>query len=295
SFHGLGFDRVNPFAWPSPRLVRRADVVHVHQLCTWVSDACALPARPGRQALVGTDHGGGGFRVLNRRLPVYRRYQAVTGQSRLAVEQLEPTFQGRTHLVPGGVDPDRFRPGRPDNTPTILYVGRMLPHKGIHLLIDAFRQAGLDTWHLKLVGPAGDPAYLADLHQRARGMPVTFVHDADNTAVIRAYQAARLLVLPSERRGSGQPPELMGFTVLEAQACGIPVLVSDAGPMAEFIEEGVTGFSFSAGDCAALVEGLRAASALPPDTASACRQHVLAFSWETVARQFVSLYRSILA
>ncbi|MGJ3242697.1 MAG: glycosyltransferase family 4 protein, partial [Opitutales bacterium] len=65
SFHGLGFDRVNPFAWPSPRLVRRADVVHVHQLCTWVSDACALAAQPGRPALVGTDHVCGGFPVLN--------------------------------------------------------------------------------------------------------------------------------------------------------------------------------------------------------------------------------------
>jgi glycosyltransferase involved in cell wall biosynthesis len=135
---------------------------------------------------------------------------------------------------------------------TILYVGRVHPEKGVHLLIEAFVRLPERVhakWKLVIVGPmetrlggGGDP-YRTQL-ERAAG-------EAKNQIELRGpifgaaeleqqFRAASLFVYPSlAERG-----ETFGLAALEAMAHGCPVLVSSLGCFHDFVEEGVTGFFF---------------------------------------------------
>ncbi|HEY2124016.1 MAG TPA: glycosyltransferase family 4 protein [Chthoniobacterales bacterium] len=135
---------------------------------------------------------------------------------------------------------------------TILFVGRVHPEKGVHLLVQAFA-AGARTvfadWKLRIVGPAearfggGGESYLASLEKAAQtaSTQVTFtgsIFDPDELA--RRYGAARLFVYPSlAERG-----ESFGLAPLEAMSRQCAVLVSSLECFADFVREGETGFIF---------------------------------------------------
>jgi glycosyltransferase involved in cell wall biosynthesis len=299
--HWKHFTQTNPFAVGHALALQRADVVHVHQLCTFVSDMAALSARLFRIPVVGTDHGGGGAWVLNRRLPVDSAYRLVIGQSRMAAELLEARFDDRVVCIPGGVDAKKFTPapaGGGDRR-EILFVGRLLPHKGVHTLLEAFRRFNRGGWRLRIVGRRGDEAYWRRLQEMAAGLPVSFETDVDDAGVIDAYQTACVTVIASVGGGGAEPPpELMGFTVLESQACGTPVICSDDGPMREFIREGETGWVFPAGDAEALARCLDSAAdawqAPGRGIADRCREAVQPFIWKGVVSAHRALYQSVL-
>jgi len=299
--HWKHFTKTNPFALRHALALQGADVVHVHQLCTFVSDLTALSARLFRIPVVGTDHGGGGAWVLNRRLPVDSAYRKVIGQSKMAAELLEARFDDRVVCIPGGIDAKKFAPnpaggrGRRE----ILFVGRLLPHKGVHTLIEAFRRFNREGWRLRIVGRRGNEAYWRRLQELAVGLPVSFETDLDDTGVIDAYQSACVTVIASVGRGGAEPPpELMGFTVLESQACGTPVICSDAGPMREFIKEGESGWVFRAGDAEALTRCLSkvadAWQAPGRGIAVRCREAVQPFVWKGVVSAHRALYQRVL-
>lgn len=301
AFHWGQFRLNNPFSlrpvWP----LRQANVVHVHQLCTFVSDLAALVGRLWRVPIVGTDHGGGGAWVLNTRLPIYKCYQKVVAQSQQAAAPLRRHFEGRIEVIPGGVDPERFAAPESayEKRREILFVGRLLPHKGVDLLIQSFKQLNRPGWKLRIVGRPKQDDYFARLKELAAGHAISIETGLDDDAVIHAYQQARVTVLPSQSSSAGGPaPELMGFTVLEAQACGSPVVCSDAGPMREFIEEGKTGWVFKAGDGTALVEALNlaieASEADLPELSRRCRAHGTSYSWSRVAGEHLNSYRTLI-
>lgn len=298
------FTLTNPFCLRHFFRIRRADwdLVHVHQLCTFVSDLACLAASRAGIPVVGTDHGGGGAWVLNQRFSIYPRYSKVIGQSDCASSLLAPEFPDRVVTIKGGVDTEAYSPAPADrNAPFILFVGRLLPHKGVHTLVEAFARADLAGYRLVLVGRAMDPAYLSHLQALAGGAAVEFRTAVRDAELKQLYQQASLTVLPSESQGNqGAPPELMGFTSLESQASGTPVVVSDAGPMREFIAEDQTGAVFRVGDVSALADCLKHVLAWyeraePGEIAQRCATHVQQFSWETVASRHLKLYQSLIS
>jgi len=125
---------------------------------------------------------------------------------------------------------------------------------------------------------------------------VDFRTASDDDALLDAYRRAAVTVQASENEGGqAPPPELMGFTVLESQACGTPVVVSDAGPMADFVEPGRTGWIFRAGDSADLARALRVAVAESSEAREEeCRRHAERYSWSKVAESHLELYRELL-
>ena len=291
----------NPFLLGHAWALRRASVIHVHQLCTFVSDISVLAGRFWRIPAVGTDHGGGGAWVLNTRLPIYRGYQQVIAQSGQAAEPLERHFSGRVQVILGGVDLEYFTLPTDDaaRQKEVLFVGRILAHKGVDLLINSFKQLNRLNWHLRIVGRPQNPTYFEKIKALAEGYPICFETDLGDDALVRTYQKARVTVLPSMRGDESAPaPELMGFTVLESQACGAPVVCSDAGPMREFIKEGETGWLFKSGDVMALVEGLRSAinksESDHPELSKNCREHVARYSWNHIAKEHLKLYQRLI-
>jgi glycosyltransferase involved in cell wall biosynthesis len=135
-------------------------------------------------------------------------------------------------VVPHGIDVSAFPAGSAPGD-YLLFLGRMLPDKGPAEAIGIARAAGLP---LVLAGPASaeyDPA--AD--PEVDGEQVRWVGRVDAEARNRLLAGAAALVFPLRY------PEPFGLVVIEAMACGTPVLATALGAVPELVEDGVTGFT----------------------------------------------------
>jgi glycosyltransferase involved in cell wall biosynthesis len=160
----------------------------------------------------------------------------------------------RMTVVHNGVDLQAFRDAEAlrDDTRdrlgledlTVLYAGRLVPHKGVGDLVEAM--AGLDAELLVV----GDGSSRADLEARAErlGVRATFTGFIEHGEVPAHYAAADVVCYPSLY-------EPLGNVVLEAMAAGRPIVATDAGGMGEVYEPG-TGALVPPGDVAALREAL---------------------------------------
>jgi glycosyltransferase involved in cell wall biosynthesis len=247
----------NPFHPSVVAALADADVVHCHQQHVLMSSAVALWCRATRRRVFVSDLGGGGWDVSayvstdgwydgHLHLSEYSRH--VLGHDRLP----------HASIIAGGVDTERFSPDASvARTDRALFVGRLLPHKGVEDLI-----AGLpDGMGLTVAGPRPDGATAARLTALARGKHVEFVHGLDDEALVAAYRRALCIVLPSVYRmpdgSETRVPELLGQTLLEGMACEAPAVCTSVASLPEVVEEGVTGFIVPPNDPGAIGERLR--------------------------------------
>jgi hypothetical protein len=123
-----------------------------------------------------------------------------------------------------------------------LFVGRLLPHKGVDDLIRGLPE----NLRLTIVGPAPHEETKARLEALARGKAVTFLHDVNDEALVQQYRRTSCIVLPSVYRTPDgtetRVPEPLGQTLLEGMACGAPAICTRVASMPEVVEDGVTGF-----------------------------------------------------
>jgi glycosyltransferase involved in cell wall biosynthesis len=146
----------------------------------------------------------------------------------------------------------------PDNSitrdDTVLFVGRLLPHKGI----DDLMRAVPDDMRLEIIGRPFDDRYQQDLLKLAEGKNIVFRTQCDDEDLVDAYRRALCIVLPSVYRTMyGQEttiPELLGQTLLEGMACGTPAICTNVASMPEIVSEGVTGFIVPPNDSQSLRE-----------------------------------------
>ncbi len=133
-----------------------------------------------------------------------------------------------------GYDPTAFYPNGveagPGGLPYVLYVGNLLPHKNLLCLLEALAVLRHRQAARLIIRGAGRPAYVRALRQRVEALGlgglVTLEGYVDEAALRALYTHAACLVLPSLREGFGLP-------VLEAMACGTPVVTSDASSLPE--------------------------------------------------------------
>lgn len=178
-------------------------------------------------------------------------------------------------VVPGGVDVDLFRPDRADPSLaaeyglegqfTIVSVGRIIPVKGFDILLEAVarlcRQLGPEKVRLLIVGSpselwahaGGSNPYFSRLKDyvstNGLGGVVTFTGPLPHSTLSRLLPLADVFVLASRAEG-------LGLVILEAMASGLPVVGSRVGGIPEVVEGNNVGFTFPAGDSAALKERL---------------------------------------
>lgn len=183
--------------------------------------------------------------------------------------------QHRIHRIPHMIDVERFARAanearasgaaralrekngvRPDET-VFLTVGKLIAKKRPMLMLDAMQQLGPDAkatvWMIG-DGPLEDEI---DARVAAQGLKVRRLGFVNQTELPAYYAAANCLALPSNA------DETWGLVVNEAQACGLPAIVShEAGCAPQLIEDGVTGWQLREPSAASLVETMRGAMRL---------------------------------
>ena len=286
--------RTNPLARGLLGELRRADIVHCHQWHVLASSLTALFCRlTGRRVFV-TDLGGGGWDI-SAYIPTDRWYNAHLHLSDFSRRGYGHAGKAFAHVILAGVDTARFSPPvAPTPRHDVVFVGRLMPHKGVDILIGAMPE----DLPLHIFGRQSDPRYLADLKRMAQGKPVTFHHHADDGEIAEAYRRALCVVLPSVNRTVyGQvsnASELLGQTLIEGMACGTPAIGTALGGMPEVVRDGETGFIVAPGDAGALGDRIRWLRDNPSEAArmgAAARQLVLdQFTWPRVVRRCLEIY-----
>jgi glycosyltransferase involved in cell wall biosynthesis len=227
--------------------------------------------------------------------------------------------ESKLHQIPSSVDIQRFRPASveekrslrakldlPLEATLIVFVGGIEERKGSRRLLAAYRamQAGAapaapghPPTHLLIVGPTErfDPQYVQALRQEIQDSGLAEqIHFREGLAenADEYLRAADLFCLPSSKEG-------LSVAILEAMACGLPVIASDIPEVAcSQIENGVQGLLAPVEDGAALAAALGALVADSSRRASlgqAARQRVLdEFTDQAVDRQYLQLYNQLL-
>jgi glycosyltransferase involved in cell wall biosynthesis len=158
-----------------------------------------------------------------------------------------------------GVDLRRFAPSGPpiaERRRSVLFVGRLVEKKGCAHLVRAMAavRSHAPAARLTIIGDGGERGRLQRLAADL-GVEATFLGAQPAAAVARELEQARVLCLPSVAAANGDA-EGFGQVLLEAQACGVPVVTSARGGAEEGIRHGLTGFAFAEGDERALAEQL---------------------------------------
>jgi len=252
---------------------------------------------------------------------------AIVGCSDFVTQQVKDRFPGlsdRCLTIRNAVDTDLYRPAadpHPDRPPTILYYGRLSPEKGLHVVLNAFRQvvAAVPSATLVIAGqvalagaefvdPFGSDAMFAELDRFwGRGEEyrayldsliddtmrprVRFVGPVANRDTVGLLHQSDVLVFPSLWH------EPFGLPVIEAMAAGLPVVASRGGAFPETVVDGETGLLVDRGD----VDGLAGALTgllRDPETrwgmgrAARIRAEE-SFSWDQAVFRWLDLYDRI--
>lgn len=280
----------NPLPRALWREIRGADVVHCFQRHIVLTTTAIGMARVARRPVFVTDLGGGGW-DLSAYVDTSRWCAGLLHLSRYAARLAGRGDHPADRVLYGGApaaEGERAEDG------TVLFVGRLLPHKGPDVLLEAV----LPEWPVTICGRRGREDYHRDLVALARGKNVTFVEDADDAALARLYGRASVVVVPStdtDRYGNRTDvAELLGLTAIEAMARGVPVVVSAIASLPEIVEDGVTGRLVPPHDPAALRTAIaellaRADVRAALGTAAAARA-AQRFTWEQVAERATAAY-----
>lgn len=228
-----------------------------------------------------------------------RRAQASIGVSAALVERLRSlgTEAGRLHVIRNGVNLQRFQvlpvaAMRAElgihGTPLLLTVGNLHEHKGQRVVVQAL--ACLRRQHpkaqLAIVGDGPDRAALQALAER-EGLAdaVRLVGAVPNAELARWYSAADVLVLASSREGW---PNVL----LEAMACGTPVVASNVGGVPEIVQQPVAGRVVAERSATAFADSIDQLLRERPERARV-RAYAEGFSWERASREQLDLFHSL--
>ncbi len=180
------------------------------------------------------------------------RLHTVSHAIEEAIRKEAPTLASRVKVIPYFVDCPAVQTSDRKRNKTILFVGRIHPEKGIHLLIEAFGRlvaSGICDWRLHIVGPwdikhgGGGERYFNDLRKQSEklGQLVEWIGPVFDAERLRAhYRQAAIFAYPSlAERG-----ETFGLAPLEAMAEGCPPVVSSLECFRDFVKPGLNGWIF---------------------------------------------------
>ena len=301
---------------------RGCDLVHLHTVCNFIEPI--RHANPGTRIVLHMhDHSLSDFdpAVVGPRLQEAALILACSRFVTEGIRRLHPAAADRCHALYNGVD-QRFLEvaSDPAASRTVLFVGRLCPEKGVHVLLSAMAEVlrthpraslslvgPLDLSPREYVDPHGrDPIfdgltryysrpeeYYERLCRQAAGLGGrAFLHGRIANAEIGAHYArAGIFVFPSLWH------EPFGIPVIEAMAAGLPVVATRGGALPEIVIDGETGILVERGDVAGLgaaIGRLLADSHLRARMGAAGRRRVQQlFTWDHSVDRLEQLYGSV--
>jgi len=216
----------------------------------------------------------------------------------------------RIEIIPCGVDTSLFHPRDRQRArhrlglsggPILLFIGRLQPLKGIDILLQCAYEVRHrhDDVQVLIVGGGVDSNDPHERQERERlhalmrqlGLAehVRFIDAQPQEALAYYYAAADVLVMPSHY-------ESFGMVVLEAMACGTPVVASHVGGLASTVLQGQTGFLAPVGDAQAFarsIEQLIGAPELWRSMSEAAYLRAQAYTWPRIMKRTLQLYREL--
>jgi glycosyltransferase involved in cell wall biosynthesis len=172
----------------------------------------------------------------------------------------------------------------------IIYVGQIVPRKGVHYLIEAFNKLAINDAELLLVGFIDETMYPTVKKAVKHNLRIRIVGELPKTELYRLYNSASVFVLPSLA-------DSWGLVTLEAMACGLPVIVTENTGSSEAVHEGVNGFIVPIRDAEALQEKLiylYEHCDLRQEMGQAARRSVMDFTWERYGQRLLDAYSEII-
>lgn len=237
-------------AWGAWRLCRRlgVDVVHAHWLLPQGLIAALLRGWPGRRVpFVVTSHGADLYALKGRMLDTMKRF--VAGRATAVTVVSGPM---RDELSGIGVDPEkvevfsmgvdldeRFKPAEIARDPDeLLFVGRLVEKKGLHVLIEAMPRIlrGRPSARLTIAGFGPEEARLMT-QAKSLGVDgaIRFLGAIEQSELPALYRRAALFVAPFVEAADGDR-EGLGLVTIEAIACGCPVVVGDVPAVRDVLD-----------------------------------------------------------
>jgi glycosyltransferase involved in cell wall biosynthesis len=294
------------------RLLPRFDVVHCYGLYDFLGSVAGYFCR--RADIPYIVEPMGMYRPIDRSIRLKRLWHGTLGKEFLrgaskivATSELEERElldagfpQAQVVVRYNGIDPAllpglpsrgtfRAKWGLPQAEPLVLLLSRIIPRKGVDLLIDAFARACAETGRLVIAGPEGERGYLDCLEKRAQesgaGDRILFcgpLYDQDKKAALRD---ADIFALPSRY-------ENFANVAAEAMACGVPVIVTDACGISPLVD-GIAGLVIPR-EQEALTEALSSLirdEALYARLKEGCRRVAAQLDWGTLTGQMERHYQ----
>ncbi|MGH7730627.1 MAG: glycosyltransferase family 4 protein [Candidatus Eiseniibacteriota bacterium] len=280
------------------------DLLHIHNPNTPTLPLLAI--EEARCATVGTFHSTGGRSFLQDTFREWLGRSVARLDTRIAVSRTAEAsarlyYPGEYTIIPNGVDVDRFRPDvapfetwRDEGHVNLLFVGRLDPRKGLHLLLAAMPEVCARTRgraRLLIVGnsvlrPGLEARVPAAVRDRVR-----FLGHVPSADLPRWYATGDIFVSPA----SGN--ESFGIVLLEAMAAGRPVVATDIPGYRSVIQQGENAEAFPPGDVASLARALVRLIEDPARRAELARRgraRAMEFAWPRVTDRIEAVYRQTL-
>ena len=231
------------------------DIVHDHCGFTGLAMADRL-----RTPMLHTLHGP--FTPQTRSFYAHHGHKAwVAGISHAQLASGPPNLH-TVGAIPNPIDVDAW-PFAPAGDGYLLWIGRMTAEKGAHRAIEIARAAGRDLVLAGVVQPGQREYFEREVKPHIDGVHVRFAGEVGGVLKKSLFAGARALLMPIRWE------EPFGMVIIEALACGKPVLAFDEGAVRELVVDGVTGFVVA--DEAAMVAALGLLGQIDP---RACRAWV---------------------
>jgi glycosyltransferase involved in cell wall biosynthesis len=210
------------------------------------------------------------------------------------LEDLERRGFQRMRLWPPAVDSELFHPGRKNpamrnrlshgdpEKPLLVTVSRLAPEKNVEFLASI-----LDELPDARLAVVGDGPHRGELERRFAGRPARFLGYLKGVELAEAYASADAFVYASET-------ETMGNVILEALACGCPVIAPRAGGIPSLVVEGETGLLYAPGKLDDAVQATRSVLenvSLRNGLTASARQRIGSWNWENAVERVRQVYQ----
>jgi len=284
------------------RNVSEYDVLHIHSHLYFSSNVAAMVSRLSDIPTVVTNHG-----LISQTAPTWLqhvfnptlgKFTFEVGDSILCYTETnkrrleERGIETDISVIPNGIDCSQFKPTDAEPNHQLLFVGRLKDGKGPHYLLDAFGRLATAYPGLSLT-LVGDGPLRPDLETQAAQLGVSdrveFLGEVPNDELPRLYNESLAFVLPSLSEG-------LPRTVLEAMACGTPVVTSDLEQLRPIVDGvGYTAEPGSPGDLRAALDDLLQLDGKIEDFGENARKKVgQQYSWQNTVEETVNEYRQII-